>query len=441
MALAVVLAVLVSIIPTGPLAPAAEAQSVQKPGFLPVAQIPLQSQNFSGSNTLFVDSIHRRLHAMEKQGDGFELRTFDLDSLADKRFKELAPTRVVSADFPSVKPPKELLAETVATFDERRQRLLWASGDGFYELRLSDYKRATGDGISRWVISGRPGGGVQTQSAIINNALNNTSVDQVLSGAIFTQGISYDPNGKGGKPLLYFVAETLGVEGRGVVLVGALDASPGTTKLPAEERRLEWVYPVGACLNLDRANAKVQSLIERSGEWLTIHCSGSEDGSARGVARVRLADDGPDSTTEQFYPGVTGSIVHARADTAANRVYYSTTNSAAGARNVLVFDGAVGQGASGGASSLGAYVGEVALTQLTAPTRDAIDLNTGRWYFQTADALWYQEGRLRRVAQAVRFRTDLDGASLGQSTGANWHRLFVDPATPCLLYTSDAADE
>lgn len=244
-----------------------------------------------------------------------------------------------------------------------------------------------------------------------------------------------DPNGVVARPpMLYLagrVAQATTLGGHRLLIVG-MDARHDPAEPPGDKNnpqdRFKWAYSVQTC-TVGGGNENLGGTpVARAGEWLYTFCDAYRDRQTKGVVRVKLTTSGePDPTTEEFFPGVTGSFHRTSVDTLTERVYTATTTGVG--RDVLVFDGR----AAGG---LGAYTGLISLSQTADNNSFAgLDPATGRWYFQSREGLWYQDGRLRRVAQANRFTTatnDYDG--VGATQGLEDFRpveptpIVVDPA-------------
>ncbi len=260
---------------------------------------------------------------------------------------------------------------------------------------------------------------------------NDTVAGSLLMNQVFPHGISYDPGGKGPSGLDHaqsvFVVADIGST-KGVALMG-WDARPGqgTGGQANPEARLKWVYHPHSCTSAPAGNVQVP--VVRSGDYLYTFCDVTSDGSIVGVLRLKLTEgpDGtiqPDPRSEEIFPGAAGTV-GAAADSASARMYFTISNR--DSMNALVFDGTANEGR-------GAYTGEVALESVSDPQTSGLDPVTGRWYFQTVRGLWYENGRLGRIAQAVRSETAPDAIpGDGQETVpvngyTTWQRMRIDPA-------------
>lgn len=406
----------------------AGAEPTPPPGFRHVGQLTIKTGLDLSDGGLLMDPVHRRAYAFAMSPQGpVEVTVFDLDTFVDGRMLELPPIVIPPAQVGNGGVAvRSVLWERLVAFDPLRQRIIYQGSDGLYEVEAGAYNPDTGGApVHKWVIP--PQSGNQSVDGVINRG------NGLFGTAISPQGINYDA-GDAGHPERVYV---IGANAAKTVAIEAFDASPGALPPGQPEGRLAWVYRPSSCIDLDRGGApfdvQTQALVIRSGDWLYAYCNGNDDRSARGVMRVRLSGSPPqpDPDTEEFFPGVTGKKVHPRADSQSGRVYLAVTNERESTRSVLVFDGAIAQSSEGaGGATMGAYIGEIALIQDPSPgTREGIDPTTGRWYVQTNDGLWYQDGRLRRVAQANKFPKDQGDGSLEGESG-NWRPLYVDPAVP-----------
>lgn len=438
-----------------PAAPAgAEEDGATAPGFKLVGEIPTGS-GATAEEALLVDPVHRRAYGYRDFNSpgavGLEFRVFDLDALGTDAPVELPPIRVTRNPNDANDPDNDIGptggdeesagSEPVMDIDEGRGRIFYTSGGAIYEVEAQAYDPDTNRApVHTWTAT--PVGGEE----VVNDlAGQNVQGADTAAGAghgvvIDALGLEYDPGGPspdGGAehPEQVFTVgevpnETQSQNAHKGVVIEAWDAAPGTGDFRDPEERLEWAFTSTSCTSLARRSTnqemRLESPVFRSGDWLYAFCDTTDDGSTLGLMRVRLDGNppAPNAATEEFYPGVTGRRPHVEADRVAGRVYVSTTNPVVQSRSVLVFDADAGDGQ-------GAYIGEVALSRSQAPTASVLDPNTGRVFYRTLDGFWYQDGRLRRVSQAVLFQDDVDGNPLSQDPGdLDWRRLYVDPAVP-----------
>ncbi|HLG01153.1 MAG TPA: hypothetical protein VI916_11825, partial [Acidimicrobiia bacterium] len=289
--------------------------------------------------------------------------------------------------------------EPVVTLDTKNGRLFYAAGGAMYEVDY-DFAAQT-QTLAKWVAPPHLGQTVPEDQLYTPSGATSPTGDETYQPSF---GLAYDDSTS--SPMLYQVGQIKLKDAPDASLrslwIAGWDASPGNPAASPQLRE-RWFYVTQTCRNLGRdQNTEVQTPVFRDGEWLYTFCSGSTDGSARGVLRVRIDPiTGPIAGTEQFFPGVTGGDTNAWADPGKARVYILTLNSKAHARSVLVFDGRASNGQ-------GAYIGAFSVANSDDGRRDpgpamgAVNPLTHRWYFQSDTGAWLQEGGLRRVAQPER---------------------------------------
>lgn len=425
-----------------------------EPGFRRVGEIATGTRALA-ENSLLLDHVHRRAYGyrdFNASGEvGLEFRVFDLDAVGTDQPVERPPLRITrntndpndpANDIGPTGGNEELAgSEAVMDIDESRGRLFYVSGGAIYEVDAETYDPETNRApVHVWIAT--PVGGEEAANELTGQNIQggDTAVGSVNGTAIDAFGIEYDPggsspDGEAEHPERVFTVgeapnETQSENSHRGVVIQAWDATPGTGDFRDPEQRLEWTYTPTSCTSLARRSTneemKLESPVFRSGDWLYTFCDQTDDGSTLGLMRVHLegSPPAPNAATEQFYPGVTGRRPHVEVDRVRGRVYVSTTNPVVQSRSVLAFDDEAGDGQ-------GAYIGEVALSRSQAPTASVLDPGTGRVFYRTLDGLWYQDGRLRRVSQAVLFQEDIDGNPLAQPAGdLDWRRLYIDPAVP-----------
>lgn len=317
--------------------------------------------------------------------------------------------------------------EPVAVVEGAGSRILYAAGGAIYEV---DYEPGNGAwSLSKFVAPPNPGAVSERQAFLPSGVSNPTGSGTFVPAT----GISYAQVGS--QPWVFLTGEfdiDLGSSTRGAWISG-WDARPGNgapnAQLGTPEVRQRWMYSMRTCRSLGRGTGTTsQSPVFLSGKWLYAFCDGSTDGSALGVIRLEMSatagiTPGTLSPTgvEEFFPGVTGIEVNAWGDPVQERMYIAGRNVVAGGRSVLVFDGKASDGT-------GAYIGafSVALEREPADALGGVDPTSGRWYFQSGEGAWVQEGRLRRVAQATRYVSDEDGGGLAFRPE---RPVKIDPAT------------
>jgi hypothetical protein len=405
-------AFVVALAATGALSPVARsAQSLMHyVGKLPDTQTHLA--NAHGS--LLLDPVHRRgytYYRVTTNGhDALVLKRFDIDRVVNGQFAELSPIRIEA-------PATSLTAgdrSRIAVDDPGWEPMMSidpASGYLFYSATGALYavNGMTG-AVSKWVASPNPGGLSDDQAPLPSG----------LSSAGPTAGVNFQT--VDGEPRLFTVGafQPPGASATGAWIAG-WDARPPTATVPATENRQLWFWPIRTCNNLSRIGTQSQSVVFRTENWIYTFCDSSADNSGKGVVRIHLAPAAPGGEpqpdgTEEIFPGVTGSNIDTYGDAGSERVYIMSSNPNGG-RNVLVFDGRASEGR-------GAYIGQIALSQGDL-VQSAAGLNpkVGRWYFQSPEGLWFQDGRLSRLAQATNVARDDQGAKTGFAT---WRPLRVD---------------
>jgi hypothetical protein len=261
------------------------------------------------------------------------------------------------------------------------------------------------------------------------------STDSISGNRIVPHGMSYDPGGQGPDgtvhpPSVFLVGRASQANNSGLVFQN-WDASPGAAgrDFNDPEGRLRWAYPTRSCSAVG-GTGHMQTPVVRAANWLYTYCDAFSDRTVRGALRVKLIPGPdtpplPDPTAEEFFPGATGGDDNVAFDPESQRMYITAETQST--RNVLVFDGTANE-------DRGSYTGEIQLSKTTAPSTAGPDRVTGRWYFQSDGGLSYQNGRLRRVAQAVRSIAapdDIvgDGREEVSLEGfKTWKPMAVDPA-------------
>lgn len=402
-----IIGMVVSVLLVGGLAP--PAARAELGGFRFVGRLAENSPHLTDADgSLYLDTPGRRAYTFYRgsgsEGDYLELRSFDLDRIENGFYKELAPYRIKADQVTPVNGDRSRLSidsaavERVAAMDESTGRLLYSADGALYEIDLA--KRA----LHKFVAAPHPGG-----------VDEGTAYSPSGTGLVtFPSGMSFQQTPQG--PRAYMVG-SFRPGGNGAWLSG-WDARPSTGPETVPEQRQLWYYPVRTCQSLNLGDT--QSTVFRARDYLYMFCDGSTDGSSVGVLRIHLASVNggepiPDGQ-EELFPGVTGIEVGTKGDPATERMYITSSN-AAGGRSTLVFDGRASDGR-------GAYIGQVALSDADRPPiGTGLNPKTGRWYFDSPEGLWYQDGRLRRLAQAVRIDKDSRGKSLG---GGNNRPIGVD---------------
>lgn len=420
---------------------AAPSRGFKYIGQLTMRQAGNGEANFDGA--LLLDPIHRRGYAFDQQGTDTFFSVYDLDRFTGEQMVQLPRIKITSAQVGATgTSPTTAGSEPITAIDPVRGRIFFPSLGNVFEVETLTYNVQTGAPVVHaWI------GGPTLEE--LDTATGQQGLGTVAGAAnlvLTVRGMSYDPGtGQGGHPERLFLAHEApdGAEAneQGVV-VSAWDARPGVGNFQNPEDRREWLYVFRSCADtgvrpsLATSGMQIQTPVFRLGEWLYTYCDATSDANTQGLARVHLepAEAGgrpePNPNTEEFLPGVNGADPHVNWDPVTKRAYTVST-AKAGVRSALVLDDNVGDEGGGAGQGIAAYVGEVALSQSEEETGEALDPGTGRWFFRTVDGLWYQDGRLRRVAQANLFKRDTSGETLGATSESpmSWRRIYVDPAT------------
>ncbi|HLG01477.1 MAG TPA: hypothetical protein VI916_13500 [Acidimicrobiia bacterium] len=398
---------LLAVVPSSPSA-AAPREGLRLVGIVPDDEA---SDGTNSEGSFWIDPEARILFQFYRHNAGLLFAGTSLDEISNGKFEEsfdmLVPRFVGGGLTGTLVGDKSRMDidlanwEPVVALDTKRGRLFYAAEGAIYEL---DYDAEAGTHTrAKWVASPHPGNAVQDEQLYVPSGLSPPNGEGTLTPSF---GMSFED---GDRPAIYQVGEfwvpPTGQPApavRGVWLSG-WDASPGNPAASPQVRQ-DWIYPTSACRSIGReAETFAQTPVFRDGSWLYTFCDGSLDGSARGVFRVQLdpLTGEPNRSTEQFFPGVTGVDVNAFAYPSAGRMYILSRNDIAGGRSVLVFDGRRGNGGYVGAFSVGT-------DKDIGPAMGGHDPRTGRWYLQSDEGAWLQEGSLTRVAQPAREQQDLD---------------------------------
>jgi len=442
--LAALAVVVVSIAPL--LATSARADSTAPaPGFRLAAQLPIGTLGTPGAiggnqRSMLLDPIHRRAYTYQLyNGDELLFFRYDIDAITGGLVQQAGPPITIQ-DFNQVNAGGSNAYsygfEGVMSIDPTASRLFYSAEGEVYEVE-TDTSDPAHFNPNNPVVHAWDAKNIDAANALGSRGAN------VFNDAFHPAGMWYDPGEVDANgvtlhsQMLYMVGESGvgqgGQEAKGVEFVG-LDAHHDPQEPAGDyaspQDRFKWVYVARSCSTIgDGINS--QAMVFRSGDWLYTFCDAYGDATTKGVLRVKLTTSGlgspgnpqPDPTTEQFFPGVTGTDVKATGDPVAGRVYVANTT--VSGRAILVFDGQASKG-------LGAYTGEIALTQSASHTIAGLDPGTGRWYFQSPEGLSYQDGRLRRVAQANNFDNALDvkgnNVTVSGYTSPNPKPVVVDPA-------------